>query len=180
MLDRDDSPWYPTVRLFRQPDPGDWKPVFADMERELRALLRSPAPSRAVALRAQARRLPSIRVSWGELFDRIAALETRMARLDVAEPIAAARRELATLLATAAEVEAECPDVAALGKELRALHETLWETGNAMRAKQASASFDQDFVDLARSVSLHNDRLTDLKHSIDRLLDPPRVVRELQ
>ena len=180
MLERDDSPWYPTVRLFRQPDHGDWKPVFADMERQLRALLRSPAPSRAAGLRAQARRLPSIQVSWGELFDRIASLETRMARQDTAEPIAAARRELAALLATAAEVEAECPDVAALGKELRALHETLWETGKAMRAKQASASFGQGFIDLARSVSLHNDRLTQLKRTIDRLLDPQPVVQELQ
>lgn len=24
MLDRDDSPWYPTMRLFRQKNPGDW------------------------------------------------------------------------------------------------------------------------------------------------------------
>jgi tetratricopeptide (TPR) repeat protein len=27
LLDREDSPWYPTMRLFRQTTPGDWAPV---------------------------------------------------------------------------------------------------------------------------------------------------------
>jgi hypothetical protein len=38
LLDREDSPWYPTLRLFRQPKRGDWASVFANIERELRAL----------------------------------------------------------------------------------------------------------------------------------------------
>jgi hypothetical protein len=38
LLDRDDTPWYPTMRLFRQETDGDWTAVFAKMEQELRSL----------------------------------------------------------------------------------------------------------------------------------------------
>jgi hypothetical protein len=35
LLDRDDSPWYPTMRLFRQPAPDAWEPVVARVADEL-------------------------------------------------------------------------------------------------------------------------------------------------
>lgn len=35
MLGREDSPWYPTMRLFRQASAGDWEETFARMRREL-------------------------------------------------------------------------------------------------------------------------------------------------
>ena len=38
LLARVDSPWYPTMRLFRQPTTGDWASVFTEVARELRAL----------------------------------------------------------------------------------------------------------------------------------------------
>ena len=38
ILGRDDSPWYPTMRLFRQEKAGEWRPVFRRIEAELSAL----------------------------------------------------------------------------------------------------------------------------------------------
>ena len=37
LLDREDSPWYPSMRLFRQAAPGDWAGLFARMEVSLRS-----------------------------------------------------------------------------------------------------------------------------------------------
>jgi hypothetical protein len=39
MLDRPDSPWYPTMTLYRQESRGDWVDVFETIERDLRSLL---------------------------------------------------------------------------------------------------------------------------------------------
>jgi hypothetical protein len=39
LLDRDDSPWYPTARLFRQNAPGDWPEVIGRVVVELERLL---------------------------------------------------------------------------------------------------------------------------------------------
>jgi tetratricopeptide (TPR) repeat protein len=39
LLHRSDCPWYPTMRLFRQPCPGDWSAVFANIEVMLRTNL---------------------------------------------------------------------------------------------------------------------------------------------
>ena len=36
LLDREDSPWYPTMRLFRQPQAGNWTAVFERIAEELR------------------------------------------------------------------------------------------------------------------------------------------------
>jgi tetratricopeptide (TPR) repeat protein len=41
LLDRDDSPWYPTMRLFRQPNPGDWQSPIRQVSRELRKLAKT-------------------------------------------------------------------------------------------------------------------------------------------
>ncbi|MEG4348354.1 tetratricopeptide repeat protein [Microcoleus sp. LAD1_D3] len=41
MLEREDSPWYPTARLFRQQTPGDWEEVFDRIKTALQELTSS-------------------------------------------------------------------------------------------------------------------------------------------
>jgi rfaE bifunctional protein nucleotidyltransferase chain/domain len=45
LRDREDSPWYPTLRLFRQDKLGDWRPVFERVRDEVRMLRDARAKS---------------------------------------------------------------------------------------------------------------------------------------
>jgi hypothetical protein len=38
LLNRDDSPWYPTLRQFRQPSLGDWNSVISRVRDALQRL----------------------------------------------------------------------------------------------------------------------------------------------
>lgn len=52
LTDRSDSPWYPRLRIVRQPTPGDWDPVIARIADDLRGVVaawNSPAPAEAAS-----------------------------------------------------------------------------------------------------------------------------------
>ncbi len=44
-MNRSDCPWYDSVRLFRQPAPGQWNPVFNKIAAELNALAEQVVPA---------------------------------------------------------------------------------------------------------------------------------------
>lgn len=54
MLDRSDTPWYPTMRLFRQPRPGDWSSVVNAVAQELAGPPRTRSKRQAVLQEARA------------------------------------------------------------------------------------------------------------------------------
>jgi hypothetical protein len=63
--------------------------------------------------------------------------------------------------------------------ELKTINEALWEIEDKIRAKEAAKSFDQGFIDLARSVYFHNDKRADLKRQINTLMKS-EIVEEKQ
>jgi tetratricopeptide (TPR) repeat protein len=42
LLDREDSPWYPTLKIFRQESPGDWNSVITRVSDEISKLSKPP------------------------------------------------------------------------------------------------------------------------------------------
>lgn len=59
LLGRTDSPWYSSVRLYRQPRPGAWREVIASVRDDL-GRLRDAAPVRAAPVRVR----EEIEISW--------------------------------------------------------------------------------------------------------------------
>ena len=108
-------------------------------------------------------------MSWGELLDKITILEIKAAR--ISDPAARANvdRELALLREVAAPVLPQ-PGLAVLIDGLRRVNLDLWQIEDDIRAKEAAARFDEEFIALARSVYLKNDKRAALKREINTLL----------
>lgn len=109
---------------------------------------------------------PSVPVSWGELVDKMTILEIKEVRLSSPQAVANVKLELAALADAGKRATAEA-GVLDLKRELKAVNETLWEIEDKIRAKEAAKSFDQEFIELARSVYFNNDKRGDIKRRIN-------------
>jgi hypothetical protein len=114
---------------------------------------------------------PSVQISWGELLDKITILEIKVQRLNSQAATEKIRRELEVLSNAANHILSEQPQLVALKKQLKSVNEVLWDIEDKIRAKEATKSFDQQFIELARSVYINNDKRGDLKRQINALLN---------
>ncbi len=165
MTERDDSPWYPTMRLFRQPRRGAWGEVFEAMARALSAPLAARRPE--VAIRAPC--------SIGDLIDRISILRLKAERIGDEGKRANVRRELDLLEAEAQSADVVGSAVETLAEDLGEVNTQLWEVEDALRACERDGDFGPRFVALARSVYTLNDERAALKRLINRLFDSTLV-----
>ena len=162
---RADSPWYPTMRLFRQSRRGAWRDVFDAMALEVAAL----------AARRAASRLISTPCALGELIDKITILRIKAARIREEEKLANIRRELALLERLAREDGPAGPSIDLLTDRLAAVNARLWTIEDAIRACEREGDFGPRFVALARSVYCENDVRAALKRAINTLANSALV-----
>ena len=115
--------------------------------------------------------MPTVEVSWGELIDKITILEIKEQRLTSPAAVANVRKELAALVRALAGLDPAPAALDGLKRDLKALNETLWDIENRTRAKEAAKTFDQEFIELTRSVYLNNDKRAGIKRRINELLN---------
>ena len=109
----------------------------------------------------------TVDVSIGEYFDKMTILEIKRERIHHAEKLININKELDALNGLLEMLPFSRDDVAEEVSELKAINEKLWVVEDDIRDKEAAKTFDQDFIELARSVYITNDRRSDVKRKIN-------------
>jgi tetratricopeptide (TPR) repeat protein len=170
LLDREDSPWYPTMRLFRQQRRGDWSELFARMATAVEPL----AKSERYAARKRSVAVPS---GVGELIDKITILEIKSEKISDEEKRRNVAHELAVVRALQGDEGLSHRLLDELAEGLKAVNAQLWDIEDAIRLCEKRQDFGPSFVSLARSVYRLNDRRAELKHEIN-LLSNSAIIEE--
>jgi hypothetical protein len=112
----------------------------------------------------------AVPVSYGELIDKITILEIKAARIRQPEKLANVRTELDLLNATWTANLASQTDISAERAKLKEVNEALWDIEDRIRIKEKAQAFDQEFIELARSVYFRNDDRAAYKREINEKL----------
>jgi hypothetical protein len=108
-----------------------------------------------------------IPVSVGELIDKMTILEIKSERIIRAGALANVRRELERLTRIWENSALSDQDIELARNELKSINEALWDIEDRIRLKEADGAFDEEFVELARSVYARNDQRAAIKRRIN-------------
>ena len=106
-------------------------------------------------------------VSVGEVLDKITILQIKLAYISDAAKRVNIQNELDALLPLVASDAFTTDQMQGLMAELKAVNEALWEIEDDIREKEAAKNFNAEFIRLARSVYITNDRRAEIKKKIN-------------
>lgn len=106
-------------------------------------------------------------VSYGELIDKMTILQIKLQEIKDEAKLANVRNELELLDATWKNDKASDTDIAEETARLLAVNQRLWKIEDDIRMKERAQAFDQEFIQLARSVYIENDERAAIKREIN-------------
>jgi hypothetical protein len=111
-----------------------------------------------------------VEIAPGELIDKITILEIKLERIREEVKLVNIRIELKALVEARNSSIISNTDLDSLSAELKAANEALWEIEDKIRDSERKKYFGSNFVELARSVYVSNDKRAILKRQINELL----------
>jgi len=112
----------------------------------------------------------SVPVSPGELVDKITILEIKAERITDEEKLQNVKTELELLVQVWETVLSDTEAILPLKETLKGINQALWDIEDQIRIKESRQEFDQEFINLARSVYVQNDQRAAAKKQINVLL----------
>ena len=113
---------------------------------------------------------PLVPISWGELIDKITILEIKEVKITTNNALDNIRKELVFLSDIASNSRGVYDVISLLKNELKEVNLKLWQVEDEIREKEYSKEFDEEFINLARSVYRLNDDRANLKKNINEAL----------
>lgn len=112
----------------------------------------------------------SIPISPGELLDKITILEIKAVQINDKVKLQNVEIELELLNKTWQQSSINNENIKSLKQDLKKNNQNLWEIEDKIRLKESNKEFDQEFIELARSVYIQNDKRAATKRKINDLL----------
>ncbi len=109
-----------------------------------------------------------IPISIGELIDKITILEIKYENISDKEKNKLINVELKLLNSIYKKIGPN-KELEQLKLELKKINSTLWEIEDEIRILENKKVFDKEFVSLARSVYITNDKRFDIKNKINKI-----------
>jgi hypothetical protein len=113
--------------------------------------------------------MKKIYVSEGEVLDKISILEIKSQNINDNNKIKNIKKELEILKAETIDLLLD-KKVFELYLELKEVNLKLWNIEDSIRIKERNKKFDNEFIELARSVYYTNDERSSIKKKINTLL----------
>lgn len=109
-------------------------------------------------------------ISWGELLDKISILEIKQEKITDQKKLENINHELVLLCRVRDEKITSSQDVKTLCGDLKKVNEQLWDIEDKIRICEGYKDFGKNFIELARSVYITNDKRAAFKYELNKVL----------